>query len=885
MPRPAVVTLLLLFLISPASTAVAQPAREARLIITVVDPSGAVIPNATVKVIGLDDATKKTTIAPQQTSGKGVTTFERLAQGRYSIQSEFPGFEMGLLRDFRVKSGDNKHVLVLPLQKLTAEITVGRDRQTVASDRGVTFGTTLTREAIDALSDDPEEMQRQLSEMAGPGAVIRVDSFEGQQLPPKSQIKSIHVTRDAFAAESHSAGSTFVDVITQPGIGPVRTSVYYYFYDGAMDGRNPLVPKKGPARDQWGGVDISGSLIKERAGFSIAVYGDRGYQTPNLYAATSSGTRAENLGLRMPTDETYIWGRVDFAVTRDQTLRVSFDSDSVTRGNQGVGAYDLIDRAYSTRSRNTMIRIQEAGPLGRRFFTNTRLAVRVIDSDTWSSVESPTIIVNDAFSSGGAQRAGGRHVRRFILQSDLDYVRGIHSWRTGVQFDGGRYRSDDAFNYLGTYTFESLAAYEAGQPRTYTRRVGDPNISYSHLEGAVYLQDDIRVRKTLTLSPGVRFEAQTHLDDKVNIGPRFGITWAPFKSGKTTLRGSAGVFYDWLDSSTFEQTLRVDGQRQQELNIVNPGFPVADLTGDIPPSNRYLLGDALEMASNARLSAGIEQQITKAFRLGAVYSYVRGHGLLVGQNLNAPLGGIRPDPSLANTIQAASAGQSRSHSLALNMNANFSSFVPAGVGSGRRFVWSRGLVAFGTYTFGTVRNNTDSAFSVPASGDLSTEWGPSSSDVRHRLSFTAVSQALRNLTLMFFVRASSASPYTIRTGYDDNGDLIFNDRPVGVGRNTARGAAQWMMYASASYVFSFGKQLVPTGQGVLVTSSGGGTNVALLGGQSVPRYRLTLRLTVQNPTNHANYMGYSGLMTSPFFRKPTVVEGVRQFYLNAGISF
>jgi hypothetical protein len=37
-------------------------------------------------------------------------------------------------------SGDNKHALVLPLQKLTAEVTVRRDAQVVASDRGATFG-------------------------------------------------------------------------------------------------------------------------------------------------------------------------------------------------------------------------------------------------------------------------------------------------------------------------------------------------------------------------------------------------------------------------------------------------------------------------------------------------------------------------------------------------------------------------------------------------------------------------------------------------------------------------------------------------------------------------------------------------------------------------
>ena len=81
------------------------------------------------------------------------------------------------------------------------------------------------------------------------------------------------------------------------------------------------------------------------------------------------------------------------------------------------------------------------------------------------------------------------------------------------------------------------------------------------------------MRKSLTLTPGVRYEVQTHLRDYANIGPRFGVTWAPFKNGKTTLRASWGLFYDWLATDTYEQTLRVDGFRQRELQIFNPSFP------------------------------------------------------------------------------------------------------------------------------------------------------------------------------------------------------------------------------------------------------------------------------------------------------------------------
>ncbi|RPJ64007.1 MAG: TonB-dependent receptor, partial [Acidobacteria bacterium] len=796
---------LLVACLSAAAPALAQAPRPARLLVTIVDQTGAVIPEATVGVVGLDDATKKASIAPAKTSDKGIATFAGLTPGRYSIHGEFPGFELGLLTDVRLRAGDNKHVLVMPLKKLTEEVTVGRDPQAAAADRAGTFGTALTREQVEALSDDPDEMRRQLLDMAGPGAAIRVDSFEGQQLPPKAQIKAVHITRDMFAAENHMAGGMFIDIITQPGVGPLRGSGRFGFYDSAMEGRNPLIPKKGPAQSRSFGMTLGGSLLKEKSSFSISINGSSSYRTPNLYAATLAGPRAENLNLRTPSENVSVSGLFDYAITKDQTLRLSFNRFGYSSDNVGVGAYDLAERAYSTDNSNWSIRVQEAGPIGRRFFINTRLALTWSDSASQSSTEAPTIVANDAFTSGGGQRAGETHNRGFTLQSDLDYVRGIHSWRTGVQFVGGRYRTDSSSNYLGTYTFESLDAFEAGRPRTYTRRIGDPEISYYSLMGAFYIQDDVRVHKNLTLSPGVRFEAQTHLKDVMNVGPRLGITWAPFRSGKTTIRSSWGIFYDWLSSGTYEQTLRVDGRHQQELIIANPTYPDPGSTGVIPPLNKYLLGDDLRMAENMRTSVGLEQQFGKMLRIGGTYSHVRAEGLLVGRNLNAPIDGVRPDPAFANMIETNSDGKLRMQSLSVNASLNLSPqpMGPGGNMSGPRFHWNRGLGMNLSATFTKAENNTDGAFSVPASGSLATEWGPSAgyfgggggmmimmdgmmfgsfssmSDIRRSLYLMASSAALKNFNLSVYLTASSGSPYTIMTGRDDNGDLIFNDRPQG----------------------------------------------------------------------------------------------------------
>ena len=108
-------------------------------------------------------------------------------------------------------------------------------------------------------------MRRQLLEMAGGDALIRVDSFEGAALPPKSQIKSIHITRDQFAAENHNAGGLFIDIITQPGLGAIRGGGNFRLRNGSLSGRSPFTPTKGPENIKNFGFNLGGSLIRNRS--------------------------------------------------------------------------------------------------------------------------------------------------------------------------------------------------------------------------------------------------------------------------------------------------------------------------------------------------------------------------------------------------------------------------------------------------------------------------------------------------------------------------------------------------------------------------------------------------------------------------------------------
>jgi len=189
-----------------------QQAAGSTLRVTVIDQTNAVVVGATVTVVGADAATKARTIEPVKTIDTGVAIVPALAPGRYIVEVEFPGFEKRVLNDVRVRPGDNRQVAMLAIQRMEASVNVEQDKQQAASDRnGPSFGTTLTRDQIDALSDDPATLQQQLQEMAGPGAVIRIDGFEGGALPAKAMIRSIRIARDQFAAEFHTAGELTVD--------------------------------------------------------------------------------------------------------------------------------------------------------------------------------------------------------------------------------------------------------------------------------------------------------------------------------------------------------------------------------------------------------------------------------------------------------------------------------------------------------------------------------------------------------------------------------------------------------------------------------------------------------------------------------------------------
>jgi hypothetical protein len=329
-----------------------------------------------------------------------------------------------------------------------------------------------------------------------------------------------------------------------------------------------------------------------------------------------------------------------------------------------------------------------------------------------------------------------------------------------------------------------------------------------------------------------------------------------------------------------EQSLRVNGQQQRDLVIQNPGFPDLFSGGTaitLPPS-RIQIEPNLRMPYVSQVSIGVERELAQGVRLMSQYFYRRGVHQLRGRNINAPVNGVRPDPTAGNITQVESSANSFNHTWMVNLN-----WMKMG-----KFMLS------GNYVLSKTMDETDSALGLPANNfNLRAERGPSLQDMRHRFFLLSNFTLPKGLRLNSIFQASSATPYNITTGFDNNGDSVINDRPTGVSRNSVRGVGRWEMSSRLSWGVGFGKPPEAQGGGgpqvrVIRGSSDSGDMLGMMSGlpsAQQKRFRTEFFIQATNLFNTANLVGFSGVQTSPFFGQATTALPGRRLETGMRFSF
>ena len=488
-------------------------------------------------------------------------------------------------------------------------------------------------------------------------------------------------------------------------------------------------------------------------------------------------------------------------------------------GGGGTTSNLLPERGSNRTSSGHNIRIGETWIISPKMIHEARLQYSRDINDQNALFNGVAINVLDAFSGGGSTCCPSNSATtQFEYQDYLTYTsKGAkHTIKGGVQFDRESFENLSRSNFNGTFTFSTIDDYRLavaalsdpnarqcvpgapvaqpapGQPRIatpcatqFTVNQGNPDLSYSMFRGSWFVGDDWRIKPRLTLSFGLRHEFQTHLQDKVNFAPRFGVAWSPFKNGKTTIRGGGGIFFERLRNNSYENAIRYGigvTSLQQSLLVRNAVF--APTTADALRLNAGQLTSSqsstlrpldpnLLSPYDINSSISVEQQLPKGLIASVTYQYTRGINQFRTRNINAPIPDpnnpgqfIRPividgKPFQGQIFQYESSAMNTSNQFRFNVNRRM----------GRAML-------FGGYTLSWVRSNGEGS---PANNyDLASEWGRSAADRRHSV-FSGNNFTLPwNMRMGMMIMASSGSPFNILTGLDDNRDGQITDRPLGL---------------------------------------------------------------------------------------------------------
>jgi hypothetical protein len=849
-----------------ASAAQAPPAANPGSVrVTVRDATGLPVAGATVTL-----TSPAGPALTSDTTNRGEAVFERVPAGAYDARIESLGFTP-LDRPSVVVRNGRRTDLGVELQIAGIEEQV----EVVPEPADEPFTTALTAEQIQSLPDDPTELAQVLEQLVGSDLDIRVNGFAGGELPPGGRISEVRIRWDG-GANGRGEGPR-VEIRTQPGSDGWRNRVNFGLRDERLNARNAYSRERASGQTRQYGWTISGPLVPNRTGMSLTIDRSESFEQQAIRAARPEGVFSALVP--QPARRVGVAAEVEHALNPSQELRLDLRVNDNDQQNLGVSEFDLPERAYSRDQGDGRLRAGYRGTFRQRYVNDLRLQFGWRTSDTRSVSDATAIRVLDAFTSGGAQLHGGSRSREIEIEDELEFTLGrAHQITAGFTINGTSYHADDQRNANGTFTFASLEAFGAGVPTTFTQRVGTPTIDYSMLQFGWSVQDNYRVHRTLMLNLGMRHDLQTHLDDAANLSPRLGFNWTPFGNRRTAVRVSAGRFYQFLDSSLYEQTLRVDGRQQRDLVISNPGYPDPYSQG-VPlaqrPASIIRLGPGLVMPSTWRLSVGLDQPLTSWARLRTTYARRTGHDLFRSRDMNAPVGGVRPNLALGSITELESTGRSRTHSLETRLSVTYQ---------------PTRLTGTVTYTLGEAMDDSDGALNLPPdSSNLLAEWGPSRQDIRHRLRGSVNTNLWAGFRLDAGLRAQSASPYTITTGLDANGDGEHNERPAGLGRNSARGVSS----TSLDMGLTWSRPLRPApAAGVARAVQGGPQGRGGGGGQNqgqgerggrgaanVPRLEIFARAT--NVLNAVNPQRFGGVVTSPFFGLPTSAAAARR--VNAGI--
>jgi carboxypeptidase family protein len=781
----------------------------------VTDPSGAAVANATVIV-----TTPSGQALTASTNRDGIYELKNLPSGKYSVKVISDGFTSFETANIEVSPGQAQKLDVpLAIQAREEKVEVN-DQAAAALDVNPANNAgaiILQGKDLEALSDDPDELQNDLQALAGPsagpnGGQIYIDGFTAGQLPPKASIREIRINQNPFSAEYDKLGYGRIEILTKPGTDQFHGQVFFMGTDSAFNAKSPFVRVQPPYETTQFSGNVGGPLSKkssfffnlERRDINDSLVIDAKTLDPSFNPVLISEA------ITNPRTRTNLSPRLDYQLGTNNTLTARYQFYRETETNDGVGQFSLATQGYNVDNTEQTLQISDSQIFGAKIVNETRFQYIRDRNNQNAQNPLPTIGVPGAFTNGGnSQGTIIDNQDHYELQNYTSMALGVHFLKFGGRARDIRDSSNSTANFNGTYTFTSLDGPELTSYKStlmgvsgsgpYQAKVtlGFPSVAVNVFDVGVYFQDDWRFRSNMTFSYGVRYETQNAMGDRHDVAPRIGFAWGLGGGGKnksphTVLRAGFGMFYDRFTSDLLLQADRVNGLNQAQIVITNPAYcpdspglaclnlpaqPCASSNAQVNPNScsKYMLDPHLRAPYIIQSGASLERQLTKTANLTVTYLDSRGvHAFLVS-NINAPEPGtyppgnpfdpsaVRPFGNVGNIFAYQSDAVFRQRQLIVNSN----------VRAGTKFS------LFGFYMLNYAHSDTAGPSSFSSDPyDLGQDYGRASFDVRHRVFFGGTMAFKYAFRLSPFLVAQSGPPFNITVPTDLSGATVLNSRPA-----------------------------------------------------------------------------------------------------------
>ena len=320
----------LLILAVPSIPSLAQNAATSELHVTVKDPKGAVVTNATVSARDEGKAFERSVSA----NSDGEYHLIALPPGTYTVTVQAPGFAKAEVKDVSVTVGQSAELPVaLAIAGGQISMTVTTEAALIETTRTSTT-ETVDQRSIDTLPingrnyiDFTKTNSQVVKDNApsigaaptsglnfggqrGRANLVNVDGFDAidnstngvRSTVSQEAVQEFQIITNGYGAEFGRASGGVVNIVTRSGSNDMHGSIFGFLRNRKFQAVNPFSTVKDPAYTRvQAGVALSGALIKDRTFYDFA------YETTRRHETGFSSIGSGNYGL-VPFDASAYFG-------------------------------------------------------------------------------------------------------------------------------------------------------------------------------------------------------------------------------------------------------------------------------------------------------------------------------------------------------------------------------------------------------------------------------------------------------------------------------------------------------------------------------------------------------------------------------------------------